>query len=338
VPENTTFLDAVFASDTGPTADEPTGAWEYPQTVGLYERDAGILWTRTDPTTAERDTRFGRELVATWNAWIGNYIYGFDYVFGQDGSLEVRVTLTGTVLARGGDGTPEASAPVVGVDAHGVQTLAPNHQHFFSFRLDLDVDGEANVVAQSDVGPVAVAGFANGFAATHKHVGEEGFRDLDHSSARSWEVQSATRRNAAGGATAYEVHPGESAVPYSTDAFPALERAQFAKHAFWVTRYREGELYAAGQHPNQGAAGEGLPAFVDPPEPLPESGEDVVVWYTLGHTHVPRLEDHPVMPSATIHFELVPHGFFDRNPALDVPDQAAGGEEEAAALARRPRG
>jgi Cu2+-containing amine oxidase len=26
------------------------------------------------------------------------------------------------------------------------------------------------------------------------------------------------------------------------------------------------------------------------------------------------------MPTETIGFKLVPHGFFDRNPALDAPD------------------
>jgi primary-amine oxidase len=48
-------------------------------------------------------------------------------------------------------------------------------------------------------------------------------------------------------------------------------------------------------------------------------GTDTVVWYTFGHHHVPRPEDWPVMPVAAIGFSLRPCGFFDRNPALDVP-------------------
>ena len=46
---------------------------------------------------------------------------------------------------------------------------------------------------------------------------------------------------------------------------------------------------------------------------------DLVVWYTFGQTHVPRLEDWPVMPVSSIGFLLRPDGFFDRNPALDLP-------------------
>ena len=46
---------------------------------------------------------------------------------------------------------------------------------------------------------------------------------------------------------------------------------------------------------------------------------DVVFWYTFGHTHIPRPEDYPVMPTAYIGFLLKPNGFFDLNPANDVP-------------------
>jgi primary-amine oxidase len=46
---------------------------------------------------------------------------------------------------------------------------------------------------------------------------------------------------------------------------------------------------------------------------------DLVVWYTLGSNHVVRPEDWPVMPVETVGFRLQPAGFFDGNPALDVP-------------------
>ena len=49
---------------------------------------------------------------------------------------------------------------------------------------------------------------------------------------------------------------------------------------------------------------------------------DIVVWHTFGVTHIPRPEDWPVMPVEYTGFTLVPFGFFDRNPALDVPPSA----------------
>jgi hypothetical protein len=51
----------------------------------------------------------------------------------------------------------------------------------------------------------------------------------------------------------------------------------------------------------------------------PVAGTDVVCWYTFGVTHFVRPEDWPVMPVEYCGFVLSPAGFFDRNPALDVP-------------------
>ena len=95
-------------------------------------------------------------------------------------------------------------------------------------------------------------------------------------------------------------------------------RACFLCHHLWVTRYREGQLYPAGDYPNPGG-GDGLARFAEKNARL--TGEDVVLWYTCGVTHAPRPEDWPVMPTVRIGFRLVPHGFFPRNPALDVPGQ-----------------
>jgi primary-amine oxidase len=48
---------------------------------------------------------------------------------------------------------------------------------------------------------------------------------------------------------------------------------------------------------------------------------DVVLWVTVGTTHVCRPEDFPVMPVEHTGFHLKPVSFFDQNPALDVPPQ-----------------
>jgi primary-amine oxidase len=45
----------------------------------------------------------------------------------------------------------------------------------------------------------------------------------------------------------------------------------------------------------------------------------VVVWHTFTARHVVRPEDWPVMPVTRVGFQLRPDGFFDGNPALDLP-------------------
>ena len=85
----------------------------------------------------------------------------------------------------------------------------------------------------------------------------------------------------------------------------------------WVTPYDPAQRRAAGDFPNQHPGGAGLPAWTAADRTL--VGREVVVWHTFGVTHVPRPEDWPVMPVETTGFQLLPSGFFDRNPALDVP-------------------
>jgi primary-amine oxidase len=95
------------------------------------------------------------------------------------------------------------------------------------------------------------------------------------------------------------------------------QRAGFACHNLWVTPYAPDERRAAGDYPNQHAGGDGLPRWTAADRSI--TGTDVVLWYTFGVTHFVRPEDWPVMPVEYTGFLLQPFGFFDRNPALDVP-------------------
>jgi primary-amine oxidase len=321
VPENALLLDAVVAEDSGPSGKNPSGARVIPRSIALYERDAGSLWTRTEPANGARDTRLSRELVTTWNCWLGNYVYGFEWIFKLDGSIEVKVALSGTTLNRGTDTSPEASAPKVGRDARGVLVAAPNHQHFLNFRLDLDIDGRANTIMEMEAAHLPDTGFENAFAATMLHLNEEGQRDVNPFTARHWHVESATQHNVFGKPTGYALEPGAFAVPYSAPDAAARKRARFAEHQLWFTRYQPHERYAAGEFPNQGKREDGVSVYSQPAEAL--AGQDVVLWYTTGFTHLAKPEDHPVMTTETIGFRLAPRGFFSNNPALDVADQSA---------------
>ena len=331
VPSNAQFLNAVIANDSG-------GSFSYPSSIGVFERFDGFAWSRTDPSTGGRDTRGARALVLHWNTWIGNYIYGFDWTFRQDGSLEVIVGATGTTVNRAtataaGEGPVDKAAPLVGVaptipgSASGggggmTYVRAPNHQHFLNFRFDFDVDGINNVAATRDIVhvPASEGGGDNVFEATETTITSEGAVSADPTRARSWEVRNAVARNSLGEPTAYAVELPYLAFPLSEPDYPPLLRAQFAAQPFWVTRYKDGELYAAGDHPNQGVEGKGLAAFTSDGDQLHASttGTDIVTWITLGFTHSPRPEDYPVMSTERISFKITPHGFFSSNPTLDL--------------------
>jgi primary-amine oxidase len=105
---------------------------------------------------------------------------------------------------------------------------------------------------------------------------------------------------------------------FEEDSFQA-RRGAFTRNHVWVTAHHPAELYAAGDYPYQNPNTDGLPAYVEADRPLENT--DVVLWYVFGAHHVARPEDWPVMPVAHIGFGLKPTGFFDYNPAIDLPPE-----------------
>jgi primary-amine oxidase len=310
VPENAVFFDSV-APDTASAG----GSYEIPRAMAMYERGGGLLWDREDPTFVTRDARYARELVVTWSAAIGNYTYGVEYVFRMNGEIDVNMNATGTTLNQGIGSAAEGNQYGTVVTP---KIAAPAHQHFFNFRIDFDVDGTSNrVVEESAVSTAAPGG--NAWKVLETTLGTEGFRDANPATTRTWKVESTSRTNAVGEPTAYELVGSDTGVPYASPTFPELQHAPFAQHPFWVTKYKDGELYAGGDYPYEGAAGDGLTAYASPADDV--NGKDVVVWYTLGLTHVPHVEDYPVMTTESSRFQIEPDGFFDSNPALDAPGQ-----------------
>jgi primary-amine oxidase len=305
-PTNCRTFDAAMAESNG----QPSVSRNV---VALYERDGGILWKH------DEEVRRGRELVLAFVSTVGNYDYGFDWIFRQDGSLEMKVSLTGIMAAKAvADATHDPFSHLVGKN-----TAAPHHEHFFTFRLDFDIDGAApNRVIEMNSVPVP-AGPRNphggGFEMheTTLATEREAQRNLDLASSRKWIVQNPSARNALGHPTGYAILPGENAIPFALPDSWVRKRAGMLNSHIWVTPYAPGEMYAAGDYPNQSKGGDGLPNWTKANRPI--DSKDVVLWYTMGVTHNPRPEDWPVMPVHSAGFKLVPWGFFGKNPAMDLP-------------------
>ena len=110
---------------------------------------------------------------------------------------------------------------------------------------------------------------------------------------------------------------GDNCVPFASKNAYWGKRAGFVENHVWVTPYNAEKNFAAGDYPNQSRGGEGLIQWTKKDRKIKDT--DIVFWYTMGHTHIPRPEDYPVMPAAYIGFLLKPLGFFDENPANDIP-------------------
>jgi len=112
--------------------------------------------------------------------------------------------------------------------------------------------------------------------------------------------------------------PGENSIPYASPTSWIRKRAGFLDAHLWVTPFDAAEQYPAGNYVYQSKGGEGLPAWTNQNRPL--TSRDLVLWYTLGVTHIPRPEEWPVMPVHEAGFQLAPSGFFRSNPALRDSD------------------
>jgi primary-amine oxidase len=290
-----------------------------PNAICIHEEDYGILWKHTDRRQPETpEVRRSRRLVISSISTVENYEYGFFWYFYQDGNIQFEIKLTG-ILSLGT--VHEGEQPV-----HGVMVApllyAPNHQHFFNMRLDFGLDGTNNTVQQLDVIADQLDEsnpYENAFhlQATDLQTEKQAMAHLNLETGRAWKIRNPSVTNALGEPVGYKFFPGDNAFPFASPNAWWRKRAGFVNYHVWVTPYREEEKYAAGDYPNQSCGGDGLEKWTDADRPI--ANTDVVFWYTFGHTHIPRPEDCPVMPTAYIGFLLKPNGFFDQNPANDVP-------------------
>ncbi|HUF45185.1 MAG TPA: primary-amine oxidase, partial [Aestuariivirgaceae bacterium] len=286
--------------------------------ICMHEEDYGILWKHTDWYRGEATVRRSRRLVISCLATIGNYVYGFYWYFYQDGAIGVEVKATGIPLASGrpvGELSQYGALVAPGLDAHV-------HQHVFSFRFDMCIDGPRNGVSEVNfaavpTGPDNPHGNAVKISETPLRSEGEAQRTMDLAAARYWKVINPNVRNRLGAPVAYKLVPGANALPFLDPNSPVGRRAGFMFKHFWATRFAPEERFPAGQYPNQHQGGDGLPRWTQADRSL--DNEDIVIWYTLNYHHLPRPEDWPVQPAVYASLHWAPVGFFDANPALDVP-------------------
>jgi len=319
-PSNAVYFDGLSTNEKGAPVLHPGQAC-------LFERFAGDLaWRHGDDTGAVWG-RPARTLVLRSAAVIGNYDYLFDWRFEQDGSIQVAAGATGIIE------TKAVAAESVGgghgrdsVESYGQlvakNTLGVNHDHFFSYRLDLDVDGQDNSfmvhrLVQKKLpagGPRKTIWVAEPFTASNER---DAMMDIHLEKPTMWLFVNPNVKGPLGHPTGYEIMPGATAASLLDPDDGAQKAGAFSAHQLWVTPYRANEVYAGGVYPIASKGTDGLAAWTKENRKIENT--DIVAWYTLGFHHVPREEDWPVMPVMWHEFVIRPFDFFGQNPALDLP-------------------
>ena len=316
-PENAEYMPAVLHRENGTP-------FQIDRAVAVFEEYGGTLWRHG--AVSRRATN----LAIKYYTMIENYDYAFTWRFKEDGTIDVDVELTGIVEVKGVHRVNEMDKPDkddLSYNGHSFGTLvhkhveAINHQHFFVFRMDLDIDGAKNnsvmemnskLVPPGKDNPYGNAFYVDG---TMFNTELQAQRDVDYLSARNWHIYNNKEMNDYGQHVGYMLMPGAQAKTFVPEGSLLRKKAGFLNHQFWVTQYNEGEEYPAGRYPASNKVYDGLPEWTAKNRAI--NNNDLVVWYVAGITHIVRPEEWPIMSVHHMGFSLMPFGFFSSNPTTN---------------------
>ncbi len=307
------YLDAHMNTMTGEV-------YSVENAICIHEEDDGIIWKHWDFRTERTEIRRGRKLVISCVCTVGNYEYASYWYFRQDATIEFEMKATGiinTAACIPGQPSKYGAEVAPGIEGH-------IHQHAFCARLDMAVDGERNSVVETNTHAVPEGPenpYGSAFYATTTVLETElaACRRADPQTQRYWTIINPARRNYVGQPVGYRLEPMRTIQSFLQPGSPSGTRSSFLRNHLWVTAYNAEERYPGGEFMNHSDGSGGVVDFVQQDRSIVDA--DLVVWHVFGLHHLPRTEDFPVQPCITTGFKLMPSGFFDRNPAIDLPPE-----------------
>ncbi|KAJ0482824.1 putative primary-amine oxidase [Helianthus annuus] len=304
-PRYSYYMDGVFASADGRPFIQPN-------MICIFERFTGdIGWRHSEIPAMGFDIRESRPkmtLVARMVASVGNYDYIFDWEFQTDGLIRVKVGLSGMLMVKATpyenlyniSNTDDMSGPLVSENVIGVV-----HDHFISFHLDMDIDGQNNSFAEVNLVKEETRPGQSPRKSYLKAIRKVAKTEDD-----------AKIKLKLYDPSEFHIVPGGTAASLLDLDDPPQIRAAFTNNQIWVTPHNKSEEWAGGLLVSQSKGDDTLAVWSARNREI--ENKDIVLWYTLGFHHIPCQEDFPVMPTVSSSFELKPVNFFDRNPILNA--------------------
>ncbi|XP_050131504.1 amine oxidase [copper-containing] alpha 2, peroxisomal-like [Malus sylvestris] len=318
-PANAQFMDAYYAAQDG-TPVKISNAY------CIFERHAGnILWRHTEVTIPDiviTEVRAEVTLVVRTVSTIGNYDYIIDWEFKPSGSIKMEVGLTGVLEIGAVNYThiDQIEEEVFGTLVAD-NSIAVNHDHFLTYHLDLDVDGETNSFVKNNFVTKQATGHNTPRKSYWNIVSETAKTELDARIRLGLKpadlvVVNPNKKTKPGNPFGYRLIPGAVAgTLLLEDDYPQI-RGAFTKYNVWVTPYNKSEKWAGGRYVDKSRGEDTLDVWSNRNRKI--ENKDIVLWYTIGFHHNPCQEDFPMMPTLSGGFELRPTNFFESSPVLKV--------------------
>ncbi|MBL0371145.1 tyramine oxidase [Rhizobium sp. KVB221] len=325
-PANATFLPATIADDKG-------NPLEIPNAICVFERSIGDpawrhfeVFAQTPEKPIPAEGRPATELVVRTASEVGNYDYLIDYRLQQNGQVNIYVGATGLDAVKGVASTSMKDPTAKADTAHGTliapNLVAANHDHYFNFRIDFDVDQPVNHFSTMDIVPAKMDPASprkSMWTVEHKmpNTELEARYKLSSMQPRYFMISDPAREGYLAHEPAYMIHHGDvSYGPFDFANDPPMKRNAYIEYSVWNTVYDPDQRYAGGKYAMQSDGSDTLAEWVKADKPL--MGKDIVTWFSAGFHHIPRMEDWPVMSTEWKTVHIMPHNFFAHNPAMTL--------------------
>ncbi|TGZ78443.1 copper amine oxidase [Ascodesmis nigricans] len=315
-PHTATYLDTVLYQNGNTTTNADS--------ICAFEQDAGYPMARH--TTGKyagvtKNIVFIVRSVAT----IGNYDYLFDYVFGLDGTIEVKVRASGYIQSAYYAHNEDYGYKI------GDHLSGSMHDHVLTFKADFDILGTKNTFEKTAIVSKKID-YPWSKEARNTMVLERSFVESEDEGKINWPTNGAgiyaiinkDEPNKYGEYPGYRIMPGQGTPAHMVieNSLSLLESAHFGDHHMYLTRHHDTEprLAAAANNMDPGNPLVNFGKFFDGEDTVQE---DIVLWFNLGMHHVPHSGDLPntVMSTAQSSVLLTPHNYLAGDPTRQTVQQ-----------------
>ncbi|XP_062988362.1 membrane primary amine oxidase-like [Elgaria multicarinata webbii] len=252
-----------------------------------------------------------------------NYDYVWDFVFYQNGAIEVKVHATGYISSSFFMGGGTAYGNRV-----GEHTLGTMHNHLINYKVDLDIGGINNSLVAVDMAFESVQAPWSPEHQIQRPVLTSQILDKEEKAAFPLDGKiprylhfATSHQNRWNHERAYRIQ----IITFAGDHMPqtsTMERAiSWGRYKLAVTKQKEKEQSSTCIY-NQNDPWDPLVAFADFIDNETIINEDLVAWISVGFLHVPHAEDIPntVTIGNGVGFFLRPYNYFDDDPSVSSPD------------------
>lgn len=296
--------------------------------VCVFELDSGIPLRRHFETDGKSKYRFyggsvSHVLVLRTITTVENYDSIFDFMFYQNGVIEVKATPTGYILT---ENDRSGFDDLYGQQVHS-KLVGNLHDHIFHYKVDLDVHSRLN---SFETIAISTEDRQNPWLPPDRRIlktfrgqlqrneADAKFQKFDFDKPTFYNVHS-DEKNEFGYKKGYLIQP-QSAVKQVLPAGNYITKmAPWSVYPLAVTRYKATEPKSSSLY-NQNSPTRPIvdfeDFFTDQNEPI--TNRDLVAWVTIGSIQIPTPVDVPNAASAAnmARFFLRPFNYFNEDPSI----------------------